>query len=105
MAPRERRTETVSLIWEAVTIKVRYVPEWHGRSSGYEIAHLEVLSIAPDRAPLPITETGYRSHFLSPAEVEEFGGPEGYVRAWLEAEAKSPEWLEHVATSRQMTLF
>ncbi len=34
------------------------------------IAHLEIRSIKPERAPLPITETGYRSHFHQP---EQFG--------------------------------
>lgn len=28
-----------------------------------DVAHLEIRSIAPERATLPITATGYRSHF------------------------------------------
>ncbi|MBV9062680.1 MAG: hypothetical protein JOY77_07100, partial [Alphaproteobacteria bacterium] len=51
------------------------------------------------------TGTGYRSHFLSEAEVAELGGPLDYVRAWLDAEAATPEWRAQQQTARQMTLF
>ena len=42
--------------------------------------------------PLPITETGYRSHFPHPADVEHLGGPVAYVEAWLDAMAQSKAW-------------
>ena len=54
---------------------------------------------------LPVTETGYRSHFLPAATVEEFGGPESYVSAWLDHEAKSPDWKKRKDAARQMSLF
>lgn len=43
-------------------------------------------------AQIPITETGYRSHFLPDGNVEEHGGPEAYVLAWLDHEADSAAW-------------
>jgi hypothetical protein len=61
--------------------------------------------LAPSTSKLPITETGYRSHFLSEVEVETLGGPLDYVRAWLDAEAAMPEWREQQQAARQMALF
>jgi hypothetical protein len=47
-----------------VEIEAIYTPlEWN------VIAHLAIRSVAPERAPLPITETGYLSHFHQPGDV------------------------------------
>ena len=45
-------------------------------------------SPAPSGAVLPITETGYRSHFLAATEVIAAGGPVRYVLAWLDREGE-----------------
>lgn len=42
--------------------------------------------------PLPMTETGYRSHFGSSADVDAEGGPVEFVRAWLKCDDQLPEW-------------
>lgn len=44
--------------WQGVEIEAVYEPLRWG-----VIAHLSIRSIKPERAPLPITGTGYRSHF------------------------------------------
>ncbi|MFK7875877.1 MAG: hypothetical protein AB8B71_08850 [Paracoccaceae bacterium] len=79
-------TETHRLTWQGIEIELTYKPEGHGGV----IAHLEVRSINPERAPLPITETGYRSHFhpVGTVEVDE-GTLVEQVTAWLDEEAKS----------------
>ena len=59
---------------------------------GFDLAHLEIESIAPERARLPITGTGYRSHFTSPDTVAAHGGPAAFVEAWLESESQAPDW-------------
>ena len=41
--------------------EIRYEPHWLGMDIGYDTAHIEIESIAPERAHLPITEIGYRS--------------------------------------------
>ncbi len=69
------------------------------------MAHLEIKTINPDRAPLPFTETGYRSHFIHPVEIEHEGGPEAYARAWLDYAAQSPEWIAKQEAAKQMSLF
>lgn len=89
------------LTWRGIEIEVRYTPlQWK------VIAHLEIESVAPERAPLPITETGYRSHFHQPGTVEANGGDvAAQVIAWLDEEAETPEWKRHVESCRQFSLF
>ena len=92
--------------WRGIAIRISYAADWLNMpASGYDTAHIEVLSIDPERAPLPITETGYKSHFTSAATVAAYGGPVALVQRWLEEEAKSPAWKVHEAQSRQMSLF
>ena len=67
--------------------------------------HIEVESITPKKAPLPITETGYRSQFLSPLELVNDGGPVVFVTAWLDREAKGKEWQKRQAVRSQGDLF
>jgi len=69
------------------------------------LTHLSIHVLEPSTSKLPITEIGYRSHFVSEAEVAQLGGPLGYVRAWLDAEAATPEWQAQQQAARQMMLF
>jgi hypothetical protein len=94
-------SQTFHFQWQGIEVEVRYTPRrWS------VIDHLEIRSIAPDGAPLPITGTGYRSRFMQPETVEAHGGDVvAQVRAWLDEEAAKPEWLAHVAASRQGELF
>lgn len=86
--------------WSGIEIEISYQPNWLGVS-----AHLQISSITPERAALPITETGYRSHFLSAEEVEEAGGYVAFARAWLDHAAASQEWLAKCEAQRQYELF
>lgn len=96
IAPRSYR-----LTWQGTEIEVRYTPRKWG-----VIAHLEVRSIAPEGAPLSITETGYRSHFHPVGTIEAHGGDVvGQVTAWLDEEAAKPAWLAYIQRSRQGELF
>ena len=69
--------------WRGVPIEVRHDPHWLNTGSD----HLEIA--AAPRTPLPITETGYRSHFMDPADLASFEDAAGYVRAWLEDAANN----------------
>ena len=96
------------LDWRGITIQIDYRPCWlfsTRRIYGYDLAHLAITSIDPDRARLPITETGYRSHFTDRAGIEAAGGPAAYVAEALDTAARSPGWLRHEAESRQSDLF
>lgn len=102
----DRHIETALFEWVGITIEVRFEAEWLGSTDpAYRTAHLDVTAITPPRSPLPFSETGYRSRFLPADEVAAYGGPEAYVRAWLDHEAKRPAWKAHVAASKQLSLF
>ena len=94
-------SETHTIQWEGITIQVRYNPEQWGITS-----HIELETLKPVRAQLPITETGYRSHFVPIGTVEATGLTVcEYVHAWLEHAAKRPEWREAQQKAAQGELF
>lgn len=103
-APRRTRYE---IAWinplTSQTVKIRITHSRDYIASGTD--HIEIESIAPKKAPLPMTETGYRSHFLEKGIVEGAGGARAFVTAWLEAEAKTEAWQQVEQDSRQMSLF
>lgn len=101
----ERSIEVHALHWRGVDIEITFERNWLSiaRSDEQAVAHLTVT--AKRRENLPITETGYRSHFLHPSEVAAEGGPTGYVTAWLDCMARSAEWLALEQSSRQLSLF
>ncbi len=94
-------TQTYRFIWQDIEIEAVYEPnKWQ------VIAHLEIRSINPERAPLPITETGYLSHYHEIGEIEELGGDVvAQIIAWLDEMATKSAWKAYVEASRQYTLF
>jgi hypothetical protein len=71
---------------QGITLSVSYCPDWltcYRQTYGYPLAHIEIRG----PCPLPITETGYRSHFTRPDLVDAEGGPVALVLAWLDHEA------------------
>ena len=86
-----------TLLWEGIEITLShhqpgYSEPWH---------HLEVR--AGER--LPITETGYKSHFIHPKELTLWASPEAFVLDWLNDAAKHPDWQAYRQQSRQLSLF
>ena len=103
-----RNITTETFVWEGVTILVSYEPDWLGlgaKGIGTPYAHLEVQVLEPKGAPLPITETGYKSEFCSVGEVEEAGGPVAIVTALLEEFAETKTWRVRRARWEQQDLF
>ncbi len=88
---------TLSLEWEGIAIAVSHKANW--LNTGYD--HIELRAYQR----LPVTQTGYRSHFLHPEELEQFDGLENFVRQWLNDAATSREWQRHLIESRQLSLF
>lgn len=87
------------ITWEGREIRLSYTPRWCE-----QIDHVEVQSI--DRTPLPITETGYKSHFFAPIEpAMKMHEIESMVIAWLDSEAAKPEWQDYLLHSQQLSLF
>lgn len=93
--------QTYRFDWQGITIEATYTPLKWGVT-----AHLEVQSVNPAKSPLPITATGYRSHFHTPGTVEALGGDVvAQVVAWLDEEASNADWQAYSANQRQLTLF
>lgn len=100
-ADMDQQPQTYLFMWRAIEIEVTYTPRrWK------VIDHLAIRSIKPEDAPLPITRTGYLSHFMQAGTVEAYGGDiVAQIVAWLDDEARSAEWREHLEAQRQLTLF
>ena len=97
---KPRHIVTTTIDWQGIALSVSYEDRWLGGSLP---AHIQVQ--AEHDQPLPITGTGYRSHFLPREEVEQAGGPVPYVLTWLAEEATSDEWRDRMERSRQSSLF
>lgn len=85
--------------WEGRSIRLSYVARYCG-----VIDHVEIR--AEDGAPLPITETGYKSKFFGPIEPPmSMDEVVTQVRDWLDGEASKPKWQAYCQASRQLSLF
>ena len=98
-----RNLETFRIDWSGIAIEIRYEPHWLGIDIGYDTAHIEIESIAPERARL--SDHRNRIHRTSPETVAAYGGPVGFVEAWLETESQAPDWRREEQERRQLSLF
>ena len=102
------------------TKPARYEIAWQDPATGQSIAlsvdharnylskgtdHLEIHVVSPKKALLPITETGYRSHFIDALELVNAGGPVSFVSAWLDREARTAAWNKRQTARQQGDLF
>jgi len=81
------------IVWEGLQIDITY----RKRRWNSEFDHIE-LRVEEGRI-IPVTETGYRSHFLPAGIVDEYGGHEGFVSALLDHEAESADWKKREAAA------
>lgn len=98
----KQRYVTKQIVWEGFDIDVRYCCQWL-QSSGMDLVHLEIMSA--DRRRLPLTETGYKSHFTSRATIDDAGGAVAFVLAWLAETSQSQAWQRHREEQAQACLF
>ena len=85
--------------WQNRSVRLIYEPRrWS------VIDHVTIQS--EDGDPLPITETGFKSHYVGSYDpaltIDEV---QAKVIDWLNAEAKSKQWQTYLAKSRQLPLF
>src|SRR5690349_21260601 len=80
----KKRIITFSLVVEAQEMIVEYHPNWLDDSGMFEFR-------SPHEPPrrIPISETGYRSHFAETHEVEAAGSPQDYAREVVLAHLRS----------------
>jgi hypothetical protein len=95
---RKRKDKTFSLTWRGTLIAIRHTRDYLVRGTD----HIEVMVKKPAKAILPITDTGYRSHFLDPEQLATEGGPVLFVQAWLEREAATKQWRAKEAKMAQL---
>ncbi len=92
-------------LWRGIEIEIRVDPKWLWPTP---TAHLELQTLHPENARLPLTETGYRSHFIPYAEddppFDDINDAEAMVLAWLDKEAAKPDWREAEAKRAQLSL-
>lgn len=103
MAPQRRKSAKSQwrFCWRDVSLNVTATPNY--LHDGW--THLELRVLAPKSAPLPLTQTGYLSHFIDADELVAAGGAVAFFGAWLEREAKSKRWQATEFRWRQGDLF
>ncbi len=70
-------SKTMKLVWRHATCRVRHTRNYISTSW----SHIEIEVLTPKGAPLPITETGYKSHFLDEDILQAAGGPVAFFTA------------------------
>ncbi|ONF47353.1 hypothetical protein [Methylobacterium radiotolerans] len=105
MTAGPRYIEKHTARWRGVALRIQWEPQFLNTGARVQPGHLQIESIDPQRAPLPITATGYLSWFTSPALVQDSGGPVAFVLQWLDAEASGPAWAQAETDRRQLSLF
>lgn len=103
--PEQLEYQTYQAQWQGIGLEIRHCPRWLCSSGELITQHVEVRSV--DKVPLPITNTGYRSHFMHGAEaLAEFDDdPVAFIVWLLDEAAKSKEWQQRVEADRQFELF
>ena len=87
--------------WQHVTFRVRHTPNYLIKDTH----HLELIVIDPKREPLPITETGYLSHFSYEPPLPNAKAALAFFLDWIEREAKTKRWQRADLKRRQLDLF
>lgn len=83
--------------WNGIPISVSFITGWPIN----DFCHLEIQ--ADER--LPITETGYKSHFMDLAHLKGYCDHIQYVLSWLDDAATSYEWQAYLNATQQLSLF
>ena len=96
--------EVSTITWRGIKMTINYKPKYfESTKTGFSIAHLEVIT--ENKAPLPFTESGYRSHFTDAGDIEAYGTAIDFVKAWLAETAKSKKWIAQELKLNQLSLF
>lgn len=88
---------TYDIFWQGIKIHLVWTEEYF-TAFDFALAHLEIRT--DKREAIPITETGYLSHFCDTISVEALWGPAEYVLDWLEDAWCSKKRNQHIATSK-----
>jgi hypothetical protein len=85
---------TFALVWSERQIMVSFQQNWLNSRHW----HIELRC----DEPLPVTTTGYRSHFVPDAAFADQGEIVEFVQSWLDTAASRKPWQTYLAESRQL---
>tara|TARA_E500000318_G_scaffold112008_1_gene133343 strand:+ start:29805 stop:30134 length:330 start_codon:yes stop_codon:yes gene_type:complete len=101
---KEKPSEVFEIVWSKIPITIKYTPNYW---ESVKVDHLEVKAAEP----LPFTETGYRSAWLLPGQLDG-RTPVEYVMQALEEDSKTKKWKSYLEEKKvqelkrtQMSLF
>ena len=97
---RTSKATTATVTWRGITCRVRHTPKYFN-----DLDHIELNVVSPKGARLPITETGFRSEFVTAVVLSGSGGAVAYLIALLEREATTKRWQKREMELRQLRLF
>ena len=96
--------------WQHVVFRLRHTPDYIIKGTD----HLELIVLTPScrwraidkaREPLPITETGYLSHFTYDETIPNAKAALAFFLDWINREAKTKRWQKADNKRRQLDLF
>jgi len=90
---KEDKYETFQCTWSNIPIIVKYSKDYW---ASVGVSHLEVHA----EEPLPITETGYRSIWITPGQLDGTT-PVDFVLSGLDELSGSKKWKSYLENKRQ----
>jgi hypothetical protein len=94
--------------WNGIAFRVTHTPDYLVMGAD----HIEIETIRPAachpqprRPPLPITETGYLSHFLRNKSVADARAARTFFLEWIARQTASPAYRKKQAMGDQLDLF
>jgi hypothetical protein len=98
---RAKRRTVVPFTWRDFALKITVTEDCWAPGQ----THLELSLVKPKGAPLPLTSTGYFSHYVNAELLSADGGAIAYFTAWLDREARTKTWHTTEFRWRQGELF
>lgn len=89
--------QATTIAWNGITIQLRLTRNWMNGMAH----HLELRA----SEPLPVTETGYRSHFFGASDDADLDEVITFVLNWLDDAAEHRSWQDFQERYRQGDLF
>jgi hypothetical protein len=102
-----RKSKPIEITWQhpvtgaSVRIRVDHTRNYLVQGTD----HIEINVVDPKRAAIPLTETGFLSHFIDALQLKDAGGVRRFVEGWLVRETQSKAWRKKDLARRQGDLF
>jgi hypothetical protein len=95
----KKKTEIYRTDWNGHLLEIQCEPLWMpAHVTGEDLAHIQVRSIYPTGAPLPIAKTGFYTNTLPASTIRAAGGPVAFIDMILAAEALHPPLPQFTTT-------